>query len=126
MEFCLESSQLRWCPKDGSRKSSQTEHQNPYRRIVTSHYKWHLWKRPSNVRLHDGRTPLDPGTVVGHEIMGVIEEVGEAVESNQERRPGCRKLMFTGRARWICRARPLTYMRLRSTNMHPRIDARRS
>jgi glutathione-independent formaldehyde dehydrogenase len=25
--------------------------------------------------------PLDEGTVVGHEIMGVIEEVGEAVES---------------------------------------------
>jgi glutathione-independent formaldehyde dehydrogenase len=31
--------------------------------------------------MYDGRTPLDSGTVVGHEIMGVIEEVGEAVES---------------------------------------------
>jgi threonine dehydrogenase-like Zn-dependent dehydrogenase len=31
--------------------------------------------------MYDGRTPLEKGTVVGHEIMGVIEEVGEAVES---------------------------------------------
>ena len=35
----------------------------------------------SDLHMHDGRTPLDPGTVVGHEIMGVIEEVGGAVES---------------------------------------------
>ena len=31
--------------------------------------------------MYDGRTPLEKGTVVGHEIMGVIEEVGEAVQS---------------------------------------------
>jgi len=31
--------------------------------------------------MYDGRTPLDKGTVVGHEIMGVIEETGEAVSS---------------------------------------------
>jgi len=31
--------------------------------------------------MYDGRTPLDKGTVVGHEIMGVIEEVGQAVSS---------------------------------------------
>jgi glutathione-independent formaldehyde dehydrogenase len=35
----------------------------------------------SDLHMYDGRTPLDKGTVVGHEIMGVIEEVGEAVES---------------------------------------------
>lgn len=35
----------------------------------------------SDLHMYDGRTPLDPGTVVGHEIMGVIEETGEAVES---------------------------------------------
>ncbi len=35
----------------------------------------------SDLHMYDGRTPLDSGTVVGHEIMGVIEEVGEAVES---------------------------------------------
>jgi glutathione-independent formaldehyde dehydrogenase len=35
----------------------------------------------SDLHMYDGRTPLDKGTVVGHEIMGVIDEVGEAVES---------------------------------------------
>jgi len=35
----------------------------------------------SDLHMYDGRTPLDSGTVVGHEIMGVIEEVGNAVES---------------------------------------------
>jgi glutathione-independent formaldehyde dehydrogenase len=38
----------------------------------------------SDLHMYDGRTPLDPGTVVGHEIMGVIEEVGDAVESIQK------------------------------------------
>lgn len=33
----------------------------------------------SDLHMYDGRTELDEGTVVGHEIMGVIEEVGEAV-----------------------------------------------
>ncbi len=35
----------------------------------------------SDLHMFDGRTPLDKGTVVGHEIMGVIDEVGESVES---------------------------------------------
>ncbi len=35
----------------------------------------------SDLHMYDGRTPLDKGTVVGHEIMGIIEEVGEAVDS---------------------------------------------
>lgn len=35
----------------------------------------------SDLHMYDGRTPLDKGTVVGHEIMGVIEEIGEAVSS---------------------------------------------
>jgi glutathione-independent formaldehyde dehydrogenase len=35
----------------------------------------------SDLHMYDGRTPLDKGTVVGHEIMGVIDEVGEAVSS---------------------------------------------
>ncbi len=38
----------------------------------------------SDLHMYDGRTPLDKGTVVGHEIMGVIEEVGEAVSSIHE------------------------------------------
>ena len=35
----------------------------------------------SDLHMYDGRTPLSKGTVVGHEIMGVIEEVGDAVRS---------------------------------------------
>ena len=35
----------------------------------------------SDLHMYDGRTPLEKGTVVGHEIMGVIEEAGEAVQS---------------------------------------------
>jgi glutathione-independent formaldehyde dehydrogenase len=31
--------------------------------------------------MYDGRTPLEEGIVVGAEIMGVIDEVGEAVQS---------------------------------------------
>ncbi|MGH9692342.1 MAG: glutathione-independent formaldehyde dehydrogenase, partial [Candidatus Acidiferrales bacterium] len=38
----------------------------------------------SDLHMYDGRTPLDKGTVVGHEIMGVIDEVGEAVSSIQK------------------------------------------
>lgn len=44
----------------------------------------------SDLHMYDGRTPLDKGTVVGHEIMGVIEEVGEAVRSIQ---PGDRVVL---------------------------------
>ena len=35
----------------------------------------------SDLHMYDGRTELKEGTVVGHEIMGVIEQVGEAVRS---------------------------------------------
>jgi glutathione-independent formaldehyde dehydrogenase len=35
----------------------------------------------SDLHMYDGRTPLEEGTVVGHEIMGVIDRVGEAVTS---------------------------------------------
>jgi glutathione-independent formaldehyde dehydrogenase len=38
----------------------------------------------SDLHMYDGRTPLDKGTVVGHEIMGVIEQAGEAVSSIKE------------------------------------------
>lgn len=35
----------------------------------------------SDLHMYDGRTTLTKGSVVGHEIMGVIEEVGEAISS---------------------------------------------
>lgn len=38
----------------------------------------------SDLHMYDGRTPLKQGTVVGHEIMGVIEQTGEAVQSIKE------------------------------------------
>lgn len=36
----------------------------------------------SDLHMYDGRTPLEQGTVVGHEIMGAIEEVGNAVKTS--------------------------------------------
>jgi glutathione-independent formaldehyde dehydrogenase len=38
----------------------------------------------SDLHMYDGRTPLEEGTVVGHEIMGVIKGVGEAVHSTKK------------------------------------------
>ncbi len=38
----------------------------------------------SDLHMYEGRTPLEEGTIVGHEIMGVIDEVGEAVSSIQK------------------------------------------
>ena len=35
----------------------------------------------SDLHMYDGRTELEKGTIVGHEIMGVIDEVGDAVRS---------------------------------------------
>jgi glutathione-independent formaldehyde dehydrogenase len=35
----------------------------------------------SDLHMYEGRTPLKKGTIVGHEIMGVIDEVGDAVRS---------------------------------------------
>ena len=35
----------------------------------------------SDLHMYEGRTPLKKGTIVGHEIMGVIDEIGEAVSS---------------------------------------------
>ncbi|MGC1783095.1 MAG: glutathione-independent formaldehyde dehydrogenase [Acidobacteriaceae bacterium] len=35
----------------------------------------------SDLHMYDGRTPLKKGTVLGHEIMGVIDTVGDAVKS---------------------------------------------
>lgn len=35
----------------------------------------------SDLHMYDGRTAMDPGSVVGHEIMGVIDEVGDDVIS---------------------------------------------
>lgn len=35
----------------------------------------------SDLHMYDGRTSLKPNTVVGHEIMGIIEEIGDAVSS---------------------------------------------
>lgn len=44
----------------------------------------------SDLHMYDGRTALEKGTVVGHEIMGVIEDVGQAVRSI---RPGDRVVL---------------------------------
>ena len=68
---------------EGERKMSVTERPNPklksptdaLLRVTTSGI------CGSDLHMYDGRTPLKAGTVVGHEIMGVIEQVGEGVQS---------------------------------------------
>jgi glutathione-independent formaldehyde dehydrogenase len=67
----------------GLRKMSVSEHPKPklksptdaLLRVTTSGI------CGSDLHMYDGRTPLEEGTVVGHEIMGVTDEVGEAVHS---------------------------------------------
>ncbi|MFC6724627.1 glutathione-independent formaldehyde dehydrogenase [Halobium palmae] len=38
----------------------------------------------SDLHMYEGRTTIDEGRVFGHEIMGVIDEVGEGVESFEQ------------------------------------------
>jgi glutathione-independent formaldehyde dehydrogenase len=68
---------------EGTRKMSVSNHPKPkiktptdaLLRVTTSGI------CGSDLHMYDGRTPLEKGTIVGHEIMGVIDEVGEAVQS---------------------------------------------
>ena len=39
----------------------------------------------SDLHMYDGRTELKQGTIVGHEILRVIEEIGQAVRSVKKR-----------------------------------------
>jgi glutathione-independent formaldehyde dehydrogenase len=68
---------------EGTRKVAVSEHPKPklnsptdaILRVTTSGI------CGSDLHMYDGRTELKKGTVVGHEIMGVIDQVGEAVHS---------------------------------------------
>ena len=68
---------------EGTHKMKVTEHPKPelqapsdaILRVTTSGI------CGSDLHMYDGRTPLKEGMVVGHEIMGVIESVGDAVRS---------------------------------------------
>ncbi|HVX57923.1 MAG TPA: glutathione-independent formaldehyde dehydrogenase [Candidatus Saccharimonadales bacterium] len=44
----------------------------------------------SDLHMYEGRTPAEEGTILGHEIMGTITEVGDAV---QELKPGDRVVL---------------------------------
>jgi glutathione-independent formaldehyde dehydrogenase len=68
---------------EGPRKLAIADHPNPkiksptdaILRVTTSGI------CGSDLHMYDGRTPLKKGTVIGHEIMGVVEQTGEACES---------------------------------------------
>jgi len=68
---------------DGTRKVSVSDHPPPKLNLQPTHFLRVTTSGicGSDLHMYDGRTPLDKGTVVGHEIMGVIEETGEAVSS---------------------------------------------
>ena len=42
----------------------------------------------SDLHMYDGRTPFEVGRSIGHEIMGVIEKVGDAVTQIKVGGPG--------------------------------------
>ncbi len=54
----------------------------------------------SDLHMYEGRTPMDEGRVFGHEIMGIIEEVGEGVETLE---PGDRVVLPFNIACGFCR-----------------------
>jgi glutathione-independent formaldehyde dehydrogenase len=55
---------------------------------------------PSDLRMYEGRTVAEPGTVLGHEDLGIIEEVGAGVISLE---PGDRVVMPFSVACGFCR-----------------------
>ncbi len=67
----------------------------------------------TDIRILDGRIPMPPGTPIGHEFVGVVEEVGAAVETVK---PGQRVVSpfstFCGRC-FYCRTGILTACRER-------------
>ncbi len=42
----------------------------------------------TDLHRYDGETPAEPGSVLGHEPMGVVEEVGTWCSVNKTRRQG--------------------------------------
>src|SRR5690242_19190720 len=65
---------------EGKRQMNVVEHPKPGLKSPTDAV-LRLTTSGSDLHMYDGRTPLKEGTVVGHEIMGVIDETGEAVKS---------------------------------------------
>src|ERR671938_636899 len=66
----------------------------------------------SDLHMYDGRAGADPGLVLGHEPLGVVEEVGEAVRvrvaaSGPSRKPNPSAQPF---GRWLIAA-PLPFHR---------------
>ncbi len=55
---------------------------------------WFVWPRPgicgSDLHVYEGRAPMETGQVVGHENLGIVEEVGSGVVST---RPGDRVVL---------------------------------
>lgn len=54
----------------------------------------------SDLHIYEGRTPMEEGRVLGHEIMGVIDEVGEGVHTLE---PGDRVVLPFNIACGVCR-----------------------
>jgi glutathione-independent formaldehyde dehydrogenase len=68
---------------EGTRKMSVSDHPQPRLNLPTDAILQVTTSGicGSDLHMYDGRTELKPGTIVGHEIMGIIAEVGDAVRS---------------------------------------------
>lgn len=53
----------------------------------------------SDLHMYEGRAPLEPGTIFGHENLGVIEEVGGRGQDDPTRRP--RRFALQHRVRFL-------------------------
>ena len=59
----------------------------------------------SDLHMYDGHTVAGPGVIIGHEPMGIVEAVGDAVQTGKIRRPGGRPVQHRLRRLHQLRAR---------------------
>jgi len=75
----------------------------------------------SDLHMYEGRTAVEQGTVLGHENMGIVEEVGPAVDKSKLKVGdrvvvpfpiGCGNCFFCRRGLWSCcdNTNPKAYM----------------
>ena len=84
------------------RDRPRPDHPGAHRRDHQDHLDQHLRLRPAPVR-DARRRSWTPGDILGHEPMGIVEEVGSEVGDLKRRRPGRRSRSRSPAAHcWMC------------------------